>query len=142
MNEIKERMQIKCNYDDKMMHVQGVAKESHESGNRKYGIALKLRTTLEVSQWLREQTPTHKSAASGDVLYIPFEIRKYKDNNVQFFIMGSKGNHELGVMLDVQPADKDIRQLIKFANNAGLIANIDEDSRWQPTVVDTQEEEE
>ena len=139
---INERMQIKCNYDDKMMHVQGVTKDTHEGGNRKYGIALKLRTTLEVSQWLREQTPLYESAASGNTLYIPFEIRKYEDNNVQFHIVGSKGNHPMGVMLDVQPADKDIRQLLMFAQNSGLIVNVNEESRWQPTMTNAQEEEE
>lgn len=139
---IKERIQIKCNYDDKMMHIQGVAKDTHDGSNRKYGIALKLRTTLEVSQWLREQTPTHESAASGGTMYIPLEIRRYKDSVIQMHINGSKGNHDNGVMLDVQPADKDIRQLLKFAHNAGLIVNVDEESRWQPTVINAQEEEE
>lgn len=139
---IKERIQIKCNYDDKMMHIQGVTKDRHDGSNRKYGIALKLRTTLEVSQWLREQTPTHESAASGGTMYIPLEIRKYKDSVIQMYINGSKGNHDDGVMLDVQPADKDIRQLLKFAQNAGLIVDVDEESRWQPTLINTQEEEE
>ena len=58
MNE--DRMQVKCNYDDGMMHIQGVTSTMCEGMNRKYGYAERMQCQKGVSDWLKMQTKTGK----------------------------------------------------------------------------------
>ena len=123
MNEQEEeRMQIKCNYDIGRLHIQGVSKNVKRG--RKYGIALKMRTADDVSLWLREQPAILKSAASGELMYIPFDVLRYADGVHQIFIKGSEANHPEGAMLDLQPLDQEIQRMIRFAEEANLVINI------------------
>jgi len=120
MNEQEEeRMQVKCNYDIGRLHIQGVS--GTVKHGRKYGMATKMRTSDDVSFWLREQPATHKSAASGELMYIPFELYKYTDGSYQMFIRGSEANHPEGAMLDLQPLDQPIQQLLEFATEADMV---------------------
>lgn len=120
---MEERMQVKCNYDEEMMHIQGVS-ETVQRG-REYGIAEKVRTTMEVSMWLKEQPPVLKSAASGEVLYTPFSIHKYENGLCQFFIPGTEGNHPKGAVMNLHPLSEKIQKLLKFANDAGFIQEVE-----------------
>jgi len=123
MNEQEEeRMQIKCNYDIGRLHIQGVSKNVKRG--RKYGIALKMRTADDVSLWLREQPAILKSAASGELMYIPFDVLRYADGVHQIFIKGSEANHPEGAMLDLQPLDQPIQQLIEFATEAEMVIDV------------------
>ena len=126
---MEERMQVKCNFDEGRLHIQGVSK-SHQQG-RKYGMAIKMRTNPDVSAWLREQPPVLKSAASGEVMYTPFNIYKYKDNTCQLFIPGSSANHPEGAVLDLHPMNSNVRALLEFAVKSGLIVEVDK-ARYVP----------
>ena len=42
---MEERLQVKCNYDDGLIHIQGVSKSVNQG--REYGFATKVRTTTE-----------------------------------------------------------------------------------------------
>ena len=100
MNE--DRMQVKCNYDDGMMHIQGVTSTMCEGMNRKYGYAERMQCQKGVSDWLKMQTPTLKSGASGEMMYI----------------------HPEGMVCDINPAKNDIKGLLTFARNANLITQV------------------
>ncbi len=129
MNEQEEeRMQVKCNYDIGRLHIQGVS--GTVKHGRKYGMATKMRTSDDVSFWLREQPATHKSAASGELMYIPFELYKYTDGSYQMFIRGSEANHPEGAMLDLQPLDQTVQTMIQFAEEANMVVNIVADERF------------
>ena len=123
MNEQEEeRMQIKCNYDIGRLHIQGVS--GSVKHGRKYGIALKMRTADDVSLWLREQPAILKSAASGELMYIPFDVLRYADGTHQMFIRGSESNHPEGAMLDLQPLDKPVQDMIVFATEANMVIDV------------------
>ena len=126
---MEERMQVKCNFDEGRLHIQGVS-ESYQQG-RKYGMAIKMRTNATVSTWLREQPPVLKSAASGEVMYTPFNIYRYKDNTCQLFIPGTSANHPEGAVLDLHPKNTNVRALLEFAVKSGLIVDVDKE-RWCP----------
>ena len=139
---MNERMQVKCNYDEGRMHIQGTSKDVRHG--RPYGFAIKMRTADDVTQWLRTQVPTLKSAASGETMYIPFDVLRYDDGTYQMFIPGDEANHPDGAMLDLQPLDQTVKAMIAFANEANLTVNMVGQNRWQPQTVDndtTQEEE-
>ena len=121
----EERLQVKCNYDDEMMHIQGISGKAQMG--REYGIAEKVRTTLEVSMWLREQPPVLKSAASGELLYTPFTVYKYANGVCHMFIPGTPGNHPEGAMLGLQPLSGGVKRVLSFANKAGFIQEVDTD---------------
>ena len=122
MNE--DRMQVKCNYDDGMMHIQGVTSTMCEGMNRKYGYAERMQCQKGVSDWLKMQTPTLKSGASGEMMYIPFEILRYENGVVQFMVRGDELNHPEGMVCDINPAKNDIKGLLAFARNANLITQV------------------
>tara|TARA_R110002074_G_C12476823_1_gene660614 strand:+ start:462 stop:869 length:408 start_codon:yes stop_codon:yes gene_type:complete len=123
MNEQEnERMQVKCNYDIGRLHIQGVS--STVERGRKYGIALKMRAHDDVSLWLREQPAILESAASGELMYIPFDILRYEGEVYQMFIAGSKANHPEGAMLDLQMLDKPVQEMIEFATEAKMIIDV------------------
>tara|TARA_R100001509_G_C4827943_1_gene202229 strand:+ start:224 stop:640 length:417 start_codon:yes stop_codon:yes gene_type:complete len=132
MNEqqqMEERMQVKCNFDTGRLHIQGVSM-THQQG-RRYGMAIKMRTNPDVSAWLREQPAVLKSAASGELLYTPMKVYKYSDNTCQLFIPGSPANHPEGAVLDLNPKNKNVASLLRFAMEAGQIEEI-EGGRWMP----------
>jgi len=121
----EERLQVKCNYDDEMMHVQGISGKAQMG--REYGIAEKVRTTMEVSMWLREQSPVLKSAASGELLYTPFTVYKYANGVCHMFIPGTPGNHPEGAMLGLHPLSEGVKRVLSFAHKAGFIQEVDTD---------------
>ena len=119
----EERMQVKCNYDDEMMHIQGVSGKAQMG--REYGIAEKVRTTMEVSMWLREQPPVLKSAASGELMYTPLSIYKYANGVCQMFIPGSPCNHPQGAILGLHPLSLGVQRILSFATKAGFVQEVD-----------------
>lgn len=137
---MNERMQVKCNYDEGRLHLQGVSNNVRHG--RPYGFAIKMRCAADVTQWLRTQAPTLKSAASGEVMYIPFELYRYEDGTYQMFIPGDDANHSDGAMLDLQPLDGTVKALMAFADEAQLTTTIVGENRWMPPVADAKGEEE
>ena len=115
---METRMQVKCDYDEGRMHIQGV---SDIEDNRKYGHATKIRTDVNVSMWLREQEPVLKSAASQELLYTPFTIYEYDNQVCQMFIPGSACNHPNGAVLDMHPLSNGVSSLLKWARASKLI---------------------
>mgnify|MGYP003137532524 FL=1 len=115
---IERRMQVKCDYDDGRMHIQGV---SDVVGNRAYGCCVKIRTDVNVSMWLREQEPVLRSAASQELLYTPLTIYEYDNKVCQMFIPGSSCNHPNGAVLDMHPLSDGVSSLLKWAKVSGLI---------------------
>ena len=115
---MEARMQVKCDYDEGRMHIQGV---SDIEDNRKYGHATKIRTDVNVSMWLREQAPVLKSAASQELLYTPFTIYEYDNQVCQMFIPGSACNHANGAVLDMHPLSSGVSSLLKWARASKLI---------------------
>ena len=115
---METRMQVKCDYDEGRMHIQGV---SDIEDNRKYGHATKIRTDVNVSMWLREQEPVLKSAASQELLYTPFTIYEYDNQVCQMFIPGSSCNHTNGAVLDMHPLSSGVSSLLKWARASKLI---------------------
>ena len=115
---METRMQVKCDYDEGRMHIQGV---SDIEDNRKYGHATKIRTDVNVSMWLREQAPVLKSAASQELLYTPFTIYEYDNQVCQMFIPGSACNHPNGAVLDMHPLSNGVSSLLKWARASKLI---------------------
>tara|TARA_B100000287_G_scaffold304081_1_gene287238 strand:- start:1934 stop:2374 length:441 start_codon:yes stop_codon:yes gene_type:complete len=137
------RLQVKCNYDEGRMHIQGI--HSGVKHGRPYGFAIKMRTAKDVTQWLRTQTATLKSAASGEVMYTAFDLLRYEDGTYQMFIPGEGANRDDGAILDMQPMDETVKQLIAFADEANLTTNVVGEGRWTPPVMGsppTNEEEE
>lgn len=120
----EERLQVKCNYDDELMHIQGVSGKAQMG--REYGIAEKVRTTLDVSLWLREQPPVLKSAASGELLYTPFTIYRYANGVMQMFVPGTPANHPQGAMLGLHPLSEGVKRVLTFAKKAGFIQDVDD----------------
>jgi hypothetical protein len=121
---MEERLQVKCNYDNGLMHVQGVSKTVNQG--REYGFATKMRTTTEVSMWLKEQPPVLKSAASNTLAYTPFQIIRYSNKVPQLFIPGTPANHPNGAVLNLHPLSNGVKQLLSFAEKAGFIQDSDE----------------
>ena len=116
----EERMQVKCNYDDETMHIQCVS--NNVQRGREYGMAIKLPTTTDISMWLREQTPTLVSAASGGApMYTPFSLYKYSNGEIQMFVPGNKLNHEQGAVMNLHPLCGKVKKLLGFADEAGFI---------------------
>jgi hypothetical protein len=115
---METRMQVKCDYDEGRMHIQGV---SDVEDNRGYGHCVKIRTDVNVSMWLREQEPVLKSAASQELLYTPFTIYEYDNQVCQMFIPGSACNHPSGAVLDMHPLSSGVSSLLKWARASNLI---------------------
>ena len=136
----KERLQVKCNYDEGRMHIQGIS-ESVRHG-RPYGFATKMKVMADVTQWLRTQPAVLKSAASGEVMYTEFMLYRYEDGTYQMFIPGEEANHPQGAMLDLQPMDTVVKQLIAFSDEANLTTNVVGETRWTPSIVNEEAQEE
>lgn len=116
------RLQVRCQYDNNRIHIQGIGEPTV---NRKYGIALELRAPISLTEWLNDQTPTHKSPASGSMLYIPIQMYHYieHDGTVQFLIQGEELNHPQGAMLDVSMESPAVETLVGFIkeSTSGLL---------------------
>jgi hypothetical protein len=120
---IEKRIQVRCQYSDNMIHVQGIGNPEPTGGNRKYGMATELRVPIELTNWLKGQEPTAKSPASGDQLYIPLRLVRYVVDShtpcYQLFIEatapgGDPLNHPMGAVLDMQPLSQPVKDLIAF----------------------------
>jgi hypothetical protein len=131
----EERMQIKCNYEDELVHIQCVSGKLQ--AGRKYGFTVKMRTEPTVSMWLREQPPVLDSAASGTKMYTPFKIYRYANNVHQMYIPGTPANHPSGAVLDLHPSSENVMQLLDYATKVGFVENAEGD----PFVSAKEEEE-
>ena len=80
------RLQGRIKSKQHSMHIQGV--DPSIQMNREYGMAFELSATRSIIKWLGNQTPTHYSPASGDLLYIEYSIAKYNDDVYQMLIEG------------------------------------------------------
>tara|TARA_R110002020_G_scaffold168349_5_gene357094 strand:- start:102 stop:530 length:429 start_codon:yes stop_codon:yes gene_type:complete len=117
---MEERIQVKCRYDDEMMHIQCVSEKVNRG--REYGMAVKMRTTSDVSMWLREQTPTLRSAASGgEPTYTPCQIYQYPNKECQIFIPGTPHNHPQGFVGNLHVLSEKVKSLLGFAAEAGFL---------------------
>ena len=131
----EERMQVKCNYEDELVHIQCVSGKLQ--AGRKYGFTVKMRTDAAVSMWLREQPPSLASAATGGIMYIPFKIYRYGNNVHQMYIPGTPANHESGAVLDLHPSSDNVAQLLNYATKVGFVEN----AEGKPFVSKQEEEE-
>tara|TARA_Y100001972_G_scaffold115430_1_gene152123 strand:- start:54 stop:470 length:417 start_codon:yes stop_codon:yes gene_type:complete len=116
----KPRIQVRCNYDDHRIHIQGVGEPTV---NRKYGIALELRAPISLTGWLAEQTAKLNSPASGNQLYIEMEVCHYPEaDKNQLLIHGTELNHPEGAMLNISTESGDVKVLMDFvkATASGL----------------------
>ena len=116
----KPRIQVRCNYDDHRIHIQGVGEPTV---NRKYGIALELRAPISLTGWLAEQTAKLNSPASGNQLYIEMEVCHYPEaDKNQLLIHGTELNHPEGAMLNISSESGDVKVLMDFvkATASGL----------------------
>ena len=116
----KARLQVRCNYDDHRIHIQGVGEPTV---NRKYGIALELRAPISLTGWLAEQTAKLNSPASGNQLYIEMEVCHYPEaDKNQLLIHGTELNHPEGAMLNISTESGDVKVLMDFvkATASGL----------------------
>ena len=134
MKNNEERLQVKCVYDEEMMHIQGVS--STVQRGREYGFAEKVRTTMEVSMWLSEQPAVLDSGASGERLYTPFSVYKYENGVCQMFIPGTPGNHPKGAVLNLHPLSEGVKRLLNFASAAGFLQDVE----GSPYTVEKKEE--
>ena len=115
----EKRMQVRCKFQKKCMHVQGI--DPTYEGNRAYGMAHELRALPIIIEWLGEQQPTRKSPASGDLLYIEFTIAEYENDIFQMLIEGDELNHPKGACLDMHMESSTSREVIAFAKATGLL---------------------
>ena len=128
---IEKRIQGRCVYSENMMHVQGIGDPEPTGGNRKYGMATELRVPIELTNWLKGQTPIALSPASGDKLYIPLRLVRYiadTPHQYQLFIEstvsgGDPLNHPMGAVLDMQLLSQPITELISFCEANGIYAD-------------------
>lgn len=119
----RTRLQVRTKFNHRTMHIQGIGPLEV---NREYGLSIDLRTPDEVVDWLAEQAPKQKSAASGDDLYIELIVRKYpsvdEDEPYQFYIVGDyKLNWGEGAILDCNTKSFPVMSVIDFANQCGLV---------------------
>ena len=143
-----KRLQVRCQYSDTLMHIQGVGEQTVEQGTniwRPYGMAAEYRIPKELNDWLGMQEPINQSPASGDTLYIPFELFLYAvgdEQIVQVLIRSSPTgtdllNHPEGAMLNVKPNMQMVNELVKFAQENDLITVVVGE---QPYKVEEEEE--
>ena len=70
----KTRLQVRTKFGHRTLHIQGIGPIQV---NRDYGMAMDLRAPDEIVEWLTEQQPKQRSAASKEDLYIELIVRKY-----------------------------------------------------------------
>jgi len=118
------RLQVRTKFNHRTLHIQGIGPITV---NREYGMAMDLRAPDEIVEWLGEQAPLQKSAASAENYYVELIVRKYnvegKDEGVyQFYIIGDDQlNWGEGAILDCNVQSFPVMSVIDFANQCDLI---------------------
>ncbi len=121
------RMQVKCNYDSGMMHIQVVCDTQSELSNRKYGYTDRIPCEDKVSQYLRSQDPEFESAANTGKNYVGMSALVYPEHtiggqpSVQLLIHGSEHNHPQGMVCSVAMSKKDIIDLVKYLRSVDML---------------------
>ena len=122
-----ERMQVKCNYDSGMMHIQVLCNTKSELGNRKYGHTDRIPCEDKVSKYLRTQDPEFESAANTGKNYVGMSALVYPEHtiggqpSVQLLIHGSEHNHPQGMVCSVAMSKKDIIDLVKYLRSVNML---------------------
>lgn len=120
-------LQVRVNAGDTILHLQGYGKEQ----NRPYGYAQKFYVPHEMTEWLRQQSPTELSFASPTEAYIRgVSIVQYTDG-VQLLIDGEGGNHTQGThfVLDLNTDSSKVKGLLDFVDNNDLLVTLNS-TRW------------
>lgn len=128
------RLQVRTKFGHRILHIQGIGPIQV---NREYGMAMDLRAPDDVVEWLSEQVPHQKSAASAEDYYVELIVRKYdvetKDTTVddagnshdgvyQFYIIGDEQlNWGEGAILDCNVQSYPVMSVIDFANQCDLV---------------------
>lgn len=121
------RIQVRCQFSDTLMHIQALGETVNESSPyiRQYGMAAEYRIPQELNEWLSTQEATKQSPASGDVLYVPVELMQYGDVTQMLIKSSPEGtdplNHPLGVVLNMKTASPAVSELLTFALANDLI---------------------
>jgi hypothetical protein len=142
MNE--RRMQVKCNYDEGMMHVQVLCDQASDLSNRPYGYTVRMPCEGKVSEYLRLQDPVFNSAANTGKNYIAMTAMSYPEHSIagrpaiQFLIHGSEYNHPQGLVCSVAMSKNDIINLVKYLMSVDMLV----EQQGLPVTVESQEEEE
>jgi|TARA_R110000824_G_scaffold542_3_gene3479 hypothetical protein len=141
MNE--KRMQVKCNYDEGMMHIQVVCDQESSLSNRPYGYTVRMPCENKVSQYLRLQDPVLNSAAGTGVNYTAMTALSYPEHTiagrpaVQFLIHGTEFNHPQGLVCSVAMSKSDIISLVKYLMSVDMLV----EQQGIPFIGESQEEE-
>ena len=121
------RMQVKCNYDSGMMHMQVLSDAESELSNRDYGYTDRIPCEDKVSQYLRTQDAEFDSAAGTGKNYIGMSALVYPEHtiggqpSVQLLIHGSEYNHPQGMVCSVAMSKKDIINLVKYLRSVDML---------------------
>ena len=118
----EKRMQMRVTYKTEQMHMQGIDPDTVMG--REYGTATELRANDVITGWLATQDPILRSAASNDLLYVPFTIAEYQHDGNEFYQMlieGTPMNHPDGMCLDMSMDSPHVRHVISFAKASGLL---------------------
>tara|TARA_R100000030_G_scaffold71912_2_gene55396 strand:+ start:468 stop:899 length:432 start_codon:yes stop_codon:yes gene_type:complete len=121
------RMQVKCNYDSGMMHIQVLSDTESELSNRDYGYTDRIPCEDKVSQYLRTQDAEFDSAAGTGKNYIGMSALVYPEHtiggqpSVQLLIHGSEYNHPQGMVCSVAMSKKDIINLVKYLRSVDML---------------------
>lgn len=121
------RMQVKCNYDSGMMHIQVLSDAESELSNRDYGYTDRIPCEDKVSQYLRTQDAEFDSAAGTGKNYIGMSALVYPEHtiggqpSVQLLIHGSEYNHPQGMVCSVAMSKKDIINLVKYLRSVDML---------------------
>lgn len=121
------RIQVRCQFSDTLMHIQIVGKPNESSPyHRKYGMAAEYRIPQDLNNWLAQQEAVNASPASGDTLYVPTELYGYDDGTYQLLIKSSPEgtdplNHPEGVMLNMKNESPSVAALIEFCQTNELV---------------------
>ncbi len=118
------RLQVRTKFGHRTLHIQGIGPVQV---NREYGLAMDLRAPDDVVDWLSDQEPKQKSAASAEDYYVELIVRKYavegEDEGVyQFYIVGDEQlNWDMGAILDCNIQSFPVMSVIDFANQCDLV---------------------
>ena len=118
------RLQVRTKFGHRTLHIQGIGPIQV---NREYGMAMDLRAPDEIVEWLSEQQPKQRSAASKEDLYVDLIVRKYpgegeSEGPYQFYIVGDEQlNWRDGAILDCNVKSFPVMSVIDFANQCDLV---------------------
>lgn len=142
MNE--KRMQVKCNYDEGMMHIQVLCKQESNLSNRDYGYTIRMPCENKVSNYLRLQDPMYDSAANTGKNYTAMTAMSFPQHTiagrpaVQFLIHGAEYNHPQGMICSVAMSKSDIISLVKYLMSVSMLV----EQQGEPLIGVAEEEEE